>query len=254
MMDIGYYFGKELNESNDNLWFMLLFKRLNIFELSEEELIKTLNILITALSKKGMLSEEQKSTVNEISKIERNFYNKKGFIKLAGSLTQNCNKHDVQKWGWKEPNSHVVIEQIRKSIPEMKYIHVIRNGLDMAFSENQNQLRLWGSLFLDDSEINPKNSLKFWCLVHKKLLDYSQSMGENFLLLNFDDFCGNPIQGLQKLENFINIKFKPKQKQHILGLIKPLKSVDRYKDYDLSVFDAEDLDYVKELGFGTSQI
>lgn len=251
LMDIGYYFGNELNESNDNLWYMLLFKRVGVLHLSDKDFSETLNILVTALSKKGSLSNKQKNTVNQIAKIDRNFYNKDGFQRLAKSLINNHNNKHIQKWGWKEPNSHIVIKQIRKSIPDMKYIHVIRNGLDMAFSDNQNQLKLWGKYYIESDINTPRNSLKFWCVVHKKLLEYSQSMQENFYLLNFDDFCENSKQGLQKLEEFLKVKLKPDQIQHILSLVNPLKSVGRYKRHNLSIFDKKDIDYVKQLGFDT---
>ena len=29
-------------------------------------------------------------------------------------------------WGWKEPNSHVILERLMRRFPDMKYIHVMR--------------------------------------------------------------------------------------------------------------------------------
>ena len=34
------------------------------------------------------------------------------------------------RWGWKEPNTHIVLPQILKLAPGLKYIHVVRHGLD----------------------------------------------------------------------------------------------------------------------------
>ena len=55
------------------------------------------------------------------------------------------------------------IRKLIKYYPKIKYIHVMRNGLDMAFSKNQNQLKFW-----TDLKPTPKNSLHYWVNVHKK--------------------------------------------------------------------------------------
>lgn len=252
LIDLGYHLGNELNESIDNLWFMLLFKRKEILDLSDLEFEQTLNILIAALSNKGALSLEQIDLVNKISDLDRNFYSKEGFRKLANSIINNANTKAIKKWGWKEPNSHIVIQRLRKSLPNMKYVHVIRNGLDMAFSDNQNQLILWGSQFINgEHEISPKNSLKFWCIVHKKLLKFSQSMQRDFYLLNFDEFCHNPAIGLVKLGQFLQIEISSKETEKLIKLVRPPISRGRYKSHDLSIFDPNDIAYVKQLGFET---
>ena len=57
----------------------------------------------------------------------------------------------VERWAWKEPNTHIVADLILQLSEHVKYIHVVRNGLDMAWSRNQNQLKFWGPLLLGDS-------------------------------------------------------------------------------------------------------
>src|SRR5262245_36162922 len=39
---------------------------------------------------------------------------------------------DHRRWGWKEPNTSVFLPQIADRFPRMKYVHVMRHGLDMA--------------------------------------------------------------------------------------------------------------------------
>jgi hypothetical protein len=40
----------------------------------------------------------------------------------------------ISMWGWKEPNTHVVLDRLWAELPRLKYVHVRRHGLDMAFS------------------------------------------------------------------------------------------------------------------------
>jgi hypothetical protein len=57
-------------------------------------------------------------------------------------------------WGWKEPRSLLLIRFIHEQLPEVKFIHLIRDGRDMAYSGNQNQLHRHGVVLLRD-EFNP---------------------------------------------------------------------------------------------------
>jgi len=93
----------------------------------------------------------------------------------------------------------------------------MRSGLDMAHSDNQNQLKLWGKHFLGaktstasssyaqqqqqqqqragawDGMVGPNASLRYWSAVHKRVVRLGQALGpEKFCLLNFDAICKQP--------------------------------------------------------------
>ena len=73
--------------------------------------------------------------------------------------------------GWKEPNTHIVLPYLLQALPNLHYVHVIRHGLDMAFSSNVAQVRLWGELLSGhslDAE-NPADRFAYWCAVHQRL-------------------------------------------------------------------------------------
>ena len=44
-------------------------------------------------------------------------------------------------WGWKEPRSIYLVPFLDAAMPSLRFLHFVRDGRDMAFSENQNQLR-----------------------------------------------------------------------------------------------------------------
>lgn len=63
--------------------------------------------------------------------------------------------------GWKEPATHFILHHLLSHYPCGRYIHVLRHGLDMAISNNLNQVDRFGPLFgLEDS--SPASALKFW--------------------------------------------------------------------------------------------
>ena len=76
-------------------------------------------------------------------------------------------------------------------------------------------------------------------------------MRNNFLLLNYDNFCTNPETEIPKFLNFLNIPIKDSNLKKIQLLIRAPSSIGRYKEFGTTMFDQADLDFVKKLGFST---
>jgi hypothetical protein len=143
-----------------------------------------------------------------------------------------------------------VLDRLERYFRNMKYIHVARNGLDMAHSHNQNQLKLWGRHFIgEDFSISPRYSLKYWCIIHRRVLEIGQSMGANFLFLNYDQFCSNPEDGISELSGFLAVDSESVPVTRLLGLVNPPDSVGRFRQHGTEIFYEDDVAYVSELGF-----
>ena len=41
-------------------------------------------------------------------------------------------------WGWKEPRSIYLLSFLHRHLPALRFLHVVRDGRDMALSKNQN--------------------------------------------------------------------------------------------------------------------
>ena len=59
---------------------------------------------------------------------------------------------DATAWGWKEPRSIYLLPFFNSVMPRLRFLHWMRDGRDMAFSENQQQLRKHGQTVLGPSE------------------------------------------------------------------------------------------------------
>lgn len=280
LASLGLNIGNNLNQALDNLIFTLLFKKIDILKISKIEFNKLILIYEKSFTNKNFTSEEIK-LIYSFANIDRSMHPKKWLLRIANNLIhkisyfekwddKSITEHKLRDnfilstsnmsykrsmnlngWGWKEPNTYVILEKLFEYYPDMKYIHLIRNGLDMAFSENQNQVKLWGPLLLKESDFTNIHyaSLKYWCLVHKKIIKLGNEKGpKQFLLINFDKLCMKPKKYLKKICKFLNIS-----KKVIPGLLPlidpPSNSIGKFRKYDLSIFDQEDLEYVKKLGF-----
>src|SRR5215467_6488793 len=116
----GYFIGSNLNASLDSMEFPTMYDRwINRFQLR--------NL--------APLCEEENAL-------------------MAGDFVECLSRHrstipeGQRLWGWKEPRSILLLPFLDERLPGMRFIHVIRDGRDMAFSANQNQLRKHGDAVL----------------------------------------------------------------------------------------------------------
>jgi hypothetical protein len=252
-MELGFYMGDDLNDANDNLWFTLLFKRTEILALPDSEFRDLVEIFINGIMRNREFSSWQIKIINELAAKDRIQHPAVWLKERARTLSSiKPVAHQIGRWGWKEPNTHIVIDRLLKVIPNVKYVHVVRNGLDMAYSANQNQLQLWGPRFIGkECEVSPYYSLRYWCVAHKRILTLGESMGPHFLFLNFDHLCQNPGDGVIKLLEFLKMDIPNSQVNSLVDLVKPPASIGRFRQHDIDAFAPEDITFLKQLGFDT---
>jgi hypothetical protein len=250
LMEVGHFLGYDLNQAKDNLLFTLLFKREAILSAADDEFDSLLHLFIRAMLGQGEFTSDQISLARALANEERPqhpaaWLNERFQTLLAGHRGggPSC------RWGWKEPNSHLVLDRLVKRLPGMKYIHVARNGLDMAFSQNQNQLKLWGKYFIDEPfEICPHFSLKYWRRVHERVLPIGESMRGSFYFLHFDQLCADPQSGIAQLLGFLGMR-QGASIDRLAALVQKPESLGRFRTHGLAMFAEEDVAYVRSLGF-----
>jgi hypothetical protein len=247
---LGYFIGSDLNDADDNLWFTLLFKSSEILLVSDDEFSRRVDILTKGLVGGSAFSSVDRAMVMERAVSEGHTHCREWRESRAKTLLERAGvPAHGQPWGWKEPNTHVVLDRLPGALPGMKYILVARNGLDMAFSENQNQVRLWGPLILGEPFLpGPRFSLRYWCAAHRRALAAATAISDRFLFLNYDAMCADKERGLASVYGFLNLDGERVQENH-LALVVPPASIGRHRSHDPDLFDADDIAYVESLGF-----
>src|SRR5205085_1459924 len=85
-------------------------------------------------------------------------------------------------WGWKEPRSIYLLPFYRRRMPDLRFLHVVRDGRDMALSSNQNQLRKHGAMLLAPEELElppPVQSITLWSRINLQATAFGeQVLGE----------------------------------------------------------------------------
>lgn len=257
---IGFNLGEDLNKSLDNLTYTLLFRRYHWYTKNQH---KEKNISVGLDLLKKIIQRNHYFTVAEINFLlyatldtYLHYRNERiwAFKRVYNIYRKPITQQPFLGWGWKEPNSYLLLPHYIKKFQSLKFIHIIRHGLDMAFSKNQRQMKNWGGLFFPDwkynSDPSPADSLRFWISANKYIVDFGKSLGsDHYLQVNFDHLCSEPALVTNQIIDFLGINVDQKKLSMLSELPKPQATMGRYKDHDLSIFPDNDIQEVRRFGF-----
>lgn len=113
-------------------------------------------------------------------------------------------------WGWKEPRSIYLLRFWHETMPSVRFLHFIRDGRDMAFSENQNQLTKHGDAVLDSAGRKGRTSTRsiaLWARVNEMAADYGERhLGPRYLRVRFEDLCAEPGPTVARMYEFFGLE------------------------------------------------
>lgn len=176
---------------------------------------------------------------------------KQTWLLIRRSHDVNTPINTFPRWGFKNPSTCFFLPQLTEHYPECKYIHVIRHGLDMAFSSNTIQLKNWGPEFnvaSHDGHFTAQQQLDFWIGANQFSIQTCQRLiPDRHYILNFDRLCLYPELEINKL--FAFLEFNPATAiTGLTHLVTLPSSTGRYKDH-LHLFTAEQIQAVRDFGF-----
>lgn len=114
---------------------------------------------------------------------------------LAQVLLDHCAPvaGTARPWGWKEPRSIYLLPFFHRHLPGLRFLHVVRDGRDMAFSENQNQLRWHGvASGIAPGGPEPVRSIALWARVNLAASRFGADvLGGRYHRVRFEDLCAD---------------------------------------------------------------
>ena len=266
LYDLGIYMGSYLTEQLDNYWVSFLFRNKKTFadtELFNKRIEILKQTMLTGIQQKALFFPLWTKVVIEQmdwgSRLKRPYRTVKWLAKSGYTFltAKKLNSH-YKGWGWKNPHSINYVDKLDQVFDNLRFILMIRDGLDMAFSKNQGMLYYWGPTFgvsvPQSPEELPIRSIKFWYRINKRALLKGKQLGERFFPVSFEKLCLHPKPVLQKILKLTGISPSKKQFQKLLEIVKIPPTLGRHKKYDLSVFSSQDLENVKEIHEEVSRI
>lgn len=119
--------------------------------------------------------------------------------------------------------------------PGLRFLHLVRDGRDMAFSANQNQLARHGATVLGaawDGRALPERSIALWAKVNRLAAWYGKHvLGQRYRAIRFEDLCLEPEKVGKKILEFLGLE--PSFGFQAGEIVKPPSSLRRYLTQDM---------------------
>lgn len=133
------------------------------------------------------------------------------------------------RWGWKHPRSILILPFLDAVLPEMSFIHVIRDGRDMALSGTLTILERYSNQILRPGEWDGRDRqlMRIWARVNHAAADYADShMPDRYLLVRFEDLCREPRRSVEALSAFCGLQGDV---EALARLVRPPASLGRWR-------------------------
>jgi hypothetical protein len=99
-------------------------------------------------------------------------------------------------WAFKNPRHMLILPLLHDLFPDMKFVHVIRDGRDIALGNPFVATNRYLDAFLETGEhqLPPEQKMiLFWGRSNERAMRYGrEALGENYSQIRWEDLCGNP--------------------------------------------------------------
>lgn len=144
-------------------------------------------------------------------------------------------------WGWKNPRTTNFLPILRVLEPEARTAHLIRDGRDMAYSKNQNQLRDSPTLIPEElrGAPEPVQSIALWSRVNLAAITFleAHSPGGHLVIL-YEELCADPATHCRRLLDHLGIPVTGAVLEKAMDSVKLAASTGRWKDADPAELEA----------------
>ncbi|KMK63991.1 sulfotransferase family protein [Puniceibacterium sp. IMCC21224] len=247
--ELGVFLGADMGKARDNLWYALLFGRREVLVEDNARFETLAQLFFRQMSTPQPMNDAQIRLVDTLAAQHRIQHQPERLQTWAQSLKQHGQTgRPAPVWGWKVPYTHILIDRLLTLQPDLRYVHISRNGPDMAYSANQNQLLKWGPVLLNRNVTKgPRDALAFWVAVHQRMTRLAALYPDRIFHLDYDRMLHDPAGVLDGLFGFLGIALAPGQLDAFAAQIVAPETVGRHRAHDMSVFRPRDLAYVAQL-------
>lgn len=144
----------------------------------------------------------------------------------------------VRRWADNTPFHVLYMEQIKRTIPNAQFVHMIRDGRDVAMSLSRMG---WPAYFPWDSKHQLAVSGLYWKWIVSQGRESGRKLGSDYLELRYEELVGRPHETLATMSHFIgeDLNYKNILENAIGTVARPnssfpykgeLRSVGRWKN------------------------
>ena len=138
-------------------------------------------------------------------------------------------------WGWKHPHSYLMLPFLRARHPGLRFIHVVRDGRDMAFSSNQRQAARYGATALGAGWTGPwpVRSAAYWAWANTLARTDGDRLGDSYLCVRLEDLCEHPDENVRRVLAFAGTgRESARMIKELTAEVSPPESLARWRTAD----------------------
>ena len=148
------------------------------------------------------------------------------------------------KWGWKNPRSRFLIPYFQELYPNMRFIHVVRDGRDHVFHPRFSYDKHQDCL-LSGEELSLPDHLRialFWSRTHRLTEQMAEEhLAGRYIASRLEDLCADPEKEIGRLLAFLGTEDRETGRQAARLVCTP-KSLGRWhNESQQKIMEVEDL-------------
>jgi hypothetical protein len=134
-------------------------------------------------------------------------------------------------WALKHPRTVLMLPYLDARHPGMKFIHVVRDGRDMAFSHNTRQSDIYGDVVLphaDAGQSSAEKSMHFWARSNLQAKRFAETtLAKRYLCIRLEDLCADPETEIRGMFNWLGAG--DEEAEAARAIVKSPKSIGRWR-------------------------
>ena len=136
------------------------------------------------------------------------------------------------RWGWKNPRGLFLLPLYLEELSALRYIHMVRDGRDIAFSKNQGQTRDFRFLLSKDEQVwpEPLRCIRLWALANLAVTSFAQAhCPDQYHCLRYEDLCEDTEATVARLLEFVGLPTEEWNLAECCGLVEDRGTIGRHK-------------------------
>ena len=249
LLEAGVFLGDDLNEPLDNLTAVLLLNRRQSL-LDRDAIFRALDLLRQYMTSSRPFSGADQDFLRALATEERQQHSREFLEDRLAHLLERRDERAPGRWGWKMPPSHIFLRDILQWSDTARYLHVRRHPLDMAYSSNRNQLRMWGPVMLGrDIADTPDEALRYWIESERRIDSARSEFGDRVHVITYEALCGDKRKTLNGILDFFELQNRDGLVETFERQISSAGSIGRYKLHHYTELDRVSLSRIERMGY-----
>jgi LPS sulfotransferase NodH len=117
-------------------------------------------------------------------------------------MDEVAHRQNVQRWAVYDPDNVLHVARIKKDIPEALFVHIIRDGRDIALSLNK--MDGFKPFPWDRKSRSIRETAVYWEWMVRTGQNYGSQIPDDYIEIHYEDLVSDPRRTLARLAQFLD--------------------------------------------------